>query len=377
MTLRARPLLVWVAALGLLMPLAARAQDPAALFQFRLANPGARSLGFGGAFAALADDATAAYANPAGLVQLVEPEISAEFRVTVFPSDVTQSDRDATGLGFASFVFPRKNWAVAVYDSQLAQVDTLFLGQLNLGPLFSSGTSGSVSVRNQGLAGSYRWNEKFSIGLGVSRFEGEFSATSELSAEPPLSRFLQIRTDEDQDVTFNAGFLWHFAPGWDLGGFFRQGPSFALASDVVAGPTSEFPPPTTVLSTRTGIPLDLPNVYGLGVAYETKNGAMTASFEWDHIGPSAGFDAAEELHLGLELLVLRTSPVLALRLGLWHDPDRRADKSVVTPSLVPMGFDDWHTAIGVGVAFKSLKLDFALDQSDRVDTFSLSMVYVF
>lgn len=37
-------------------------------FQFSFSNPGARSLGFGGAFVALADDATASFANPAGLV---------------------------------------------------------------------------------------------------------------------------------------------------------------------------------------------------------------------------------------------------------------------------------------------------------------------
>lgn len=47
---------------------------------FSLANPGARSLGLGGAFTALADDATAALANPAGLDQLAEPEVSVEGR---------------------------------------------------------------------------------------------------------------------------------------------------------------------------------------------------------------------------------------------------------------------------------------------------------
>ncbi len=46
--------------------------------EFNFLNPGARSLGFGGAFAAVADDATAAFANPAGLVQLLRPEISVE-----------------------------------------------------------------------------------------------------------------------------------------------------------------------------------------------------------------------------------------------------------------------------------------------------------
>jgi long-subunit fatty acid transport protein len=50
-------------------------------FDFSFSNPGARSLGFAGAFAALADDATAAYANPAGLVQLTRPEVSFEARL--------------------------------------------------------------------------------------------------------------------------------------------------------------------------------------------------------------------------------------------------------------------------------------------------------
>ena len=45
-------------------------------FQVSFSNPGARSLGFGGAFVALDDDATAAFANPAGLVQLSRPEVS-------------------------------------------------------------------------------------------------------------------------------------------------------------------------------------------------------------------------------------------------------------------------------------------------------------
>ena len=37
---------------------------------FNLQNPGARAMGIGGAFISLADDSTAAQANPAGLTQL-------------------------------------------------------------------------------------------------------------------------------------------------------------------------------------------------------------------------------------------------------------------------------------------------------------------
>src|SRR6476619_8573459 len=48
--------------------------------QFNFGNPGARSLGMGGAFLGLADDASAAEANPAGLTILRKPEVSVEGR---------------------------------------------------------------------------------------------------------------------------------------------------------------------------------------------------------------------------------------------------------------------------------------------------------
>ncbi len=48
--------------------------------QFDFLPPGARSVGMGSAFIAAADDATAAFTNPAGLARLGRREISAELR---------------------------------------------------------------------------------------------------------------------------------------------------------------------------------------------------------------------------------------------------------------------------------------------------------
>src|SRR5256714_13717995 len=64
------------------LQLAAQNTDIEALsgLQFQFGNPGARSLGMGGAFLGLADDASAAEANPAGLTILRRPEISVEAR---------------------------------------------------------------------------------------------------------------------------------------------------------------------------------------------------------------------------------------------------------------------------------------------------------
>src|SRR4051794_30952604 len=57
--------------------------------QFNFSTPGARSLALGGAFLGLADDATAAYTNPAGLTVLSKPEVSIEGRRWNFTNEFT------------------------------------------------------------------------------------------------------------------------------------------------------------------------------------------------------------------------------------------------------------------------------------------------
>ncbi|HHK42921.1 MAG TPA: hypothetical protein ENJ50_10925, partial [Planctomycetaceae bacterium] len=49
------------------------------VLNFRYQNPGARARGMGGAFVGLADDATAAYVNPAGIAFLEGMEFSIEY----------------------------------------------------------------------------------------------------------------------------------------------------------------------------------------------------------------------------------------------------------------------------------------------------------
>ena len=65
----------------LLMPSFALAQSSLQVpLQFDFLNPGARSLSLGSAFTGLADDATAAFTNPAGLLLLGRAEVSLEGR---------------------------------------------------------------------------------------------------------------------------------------------------------------------------------------------------------------------------------------------------------------------------------------------------------
>src|SRR5436190_22101126 len=77
-----RKLAFVLVAAHLAIPVAAQNTDIESLagLQFNFGNPGARSLGMGGAFLGLADDASAADANPAGLTILRKTEVSLEGR---------------------------------------------------------------------------------------------------------------------------------------------------------------------------------------------------------------------------------------------------------------------------------------------------------
>ena len=71
-------LFVTLQVLGSAARAGAQSTDDDSVFDFSL--PGARSRGMGGAFVAIADDATSVYSNPAGLTNLFRPEVSFEFR---------------------------------------------------------------------------------------------------------------------------------------------------------------------------------------------------------------------------------------------------------------------------------------------------------
>jgi long-subunit fatty acid transport protein len=96
--------------------------------QFNFGNPGARSLGMGGAFLGLADDASAAEANPAGLTILRKPEVSIEARnyleQQLFTTSGTFPEINRTAfthhsdrvvLTFGSAVMPVKKFTFGLY----------------------------------------------------------------------------------------------------------------------------------------------------------------------------------------------------------------------------------------------------------------------
>ena len=323
------------------------AQDSSAVTGAILANPGARSIGLGGAFAAIADDATAAFSNPAGLIQIVRPEISVEIRGTG-STGPTAGDIDVaggvSGLGFISFVYPLQRWALAAYSHNLGSLDFTF----NAG----SPVTREFTVTSFAGAAAIQVGDNLSFGLGMSYFVGDRSmGAAEIS---------------DTDWGMNAGVLWSPSQDWDLAGFYRQGPDFESGDD-----------PTR---------LTFPDEYGLGVAYQPGRRGPHVGFEWDQVGSAVDplfngnsvTDGGSEFHFGTEYAILKWKPVVAFRIGFWHEPGR--SQNLVIGSI-PIGTISvearTHFALGFGLAFKRLQIDVGGDFSDQTAIGSISVVYSF
>lgn len=424
-----------MATLALAAP--AAAQEQPVTFELNFSNPGARSMGLGGAFAALADDATAAFANPAGLVQLLEPELSAEGRASSRRTDFVQggraageasgegidtvnglrygtSERKQTEVPFSSLVYPVKKWSFALYRHTWAdfdfssRIDGLFAVEdgedVRAGDIRARTR---VKVVNTGLAGAYELTERWSVALGLAYYESEMDSFAEEFAQDDEafyqpSAFSAERLDttyshqaKASGVSLHAGFLWRASPQWSVGGYFREGPRLELVVMETAGPVEgDFPEGTIVLHETS--PLRLPDVYGLGVAFRSSGGAWTVGCEWSRVQYSSitdGLDVdvfdpnqirlpdGDEIHLGLEYVLVRSQPVVALRLGAWQDPAHRViagpGADVFERTVFQVGQDEIHLTGGLGLVFEKFQVDLGVDLADTADLASLSLVYRF
>ncbi len=412
--------------------------------EFSFSNPGARSMGLGGAFSALADDATAAFANPAGLVQLSRPEVSLEGRRWSYATPFTLGGRlsgqptgimlDNTsglrsgvssdvlsGLSFLSFVYPADDWSFAAYRHQLASFSVSsetqgFFGTQPSGESFrfrDIRASTRLDVVTIGVSAAYRLSDALSLGIGLSYFDGEFDLQAEASLpidetlpdglfgpnaySPSASLETQrITTIDVSDWGLTGGFLWQVDRSWSVGGFYRQGPRIMLEAAVRAGPAAAPIPEGTLIESESGTsPIELPDTFGLGLAYRSRDGTITASFDWDRVQYSSIIESlsetfadtegtilndGDEFRFGFEYAFVRLKPVIAVRAGAWLDPNHRvlvrADDAL-SRAIFRGGDDEGHLALGVGIAFPHFQIDVGIDLSKLVDTASVSGILSF
>ncbi len=218
--------------------------------QFSFSPPGARSLAMGGAFSGLADDATAAFANPAGLIWLTRSEVSVEGRqrqyTTRYPfsgsasgtptgngidtaSDVVLRDfeSEVDGLSFLSYahVFGAKKptlskLRLAFYRHELAAFEATlasegpFIREGGPGPLIEQTRNRSrlaalrgdldLKIVNHGAAAAYSLTDNIWLGLGLSYYTFDYNAVTRRFATelPARDDFGSILEDGRTDVVF-------------------------------------------------------------------------------------------------------------------------------------------------------------------------------
>ena len=181
-------------------------EDINSVLQFNFSNPGARSLGMGGAFTARADDATAVYANPAGLIQLSRPEVSIEGRrwdhanrflnggSQLAPGSLDgliydETSDSTSGLSFLSGFYPSKSgrWVVGLFNHQLvnfeAELSTQAAGVFTtLGTGFARPRDGVLDLEIDTFGASFavKLAKNFSIGATVTYAVFQFDSRLEL-----------------------------------------------------------------------------------------------------------------------------------------------------------------------------------------------------
>lgn len=228
-----------------------RARSPTVLFAptGNFQNPGARPFGLGGAFIALADDASAAELNPAGLTQLRRAEVSAEYRrletttpveypnslsagpfECAFAADVgdrcSQSFRSRQdSVPFVSLVVPSgRNLTLAFYRHELDRERVSIVRPALDFPGFVQlpGSTESLDRRivRTGLSVAYAVRENLSAGITVNlnsmtqqfraiEFFTEYSQGGAAGdASPTLLSIIQESHIQSQKLGGTGGLYW-------------------------------------------------------------------------------------------------------------------------------------------------------------------------
>jgi long-chain fatty acid transport protein len=405
--------------------------------QFDFLSPGARSLAMGGAFIGNADDATAAFVNPAGLRAISRKEASIEVRGRGFSIPVIvrghlgdptfqgvdtisglqeiEQDQDATGLSFLSFVLPRPRWAIAAYRHELANFETNVVTE---GPFFDVDAETvrrrlpirgamDLNITTYGASGSFNVTPEFSVGGGVAVYDfGMDSRTDRYSitgtkfyeaadySAANLANY-QNQIGDDTAVGVNVGAL--FAPNrkFQVGVVFRQGPEFDLqVTNNDARTNQPFPD-----RDRAG-QFNVPHVFGVGTAIRPITN-LTIAADVSRVGYSRltdGFvdifntagsatdesafyaiDDATELHTGAEYVFGSQVPI-AVRVGYWLDPAHSlvyTGASISEQQVFKNHDDQHHFTFGGGAVFGRFEINAGGDVADRTTIFSVSGVVRF
>ncbi|NWJ41544.1 MAG: hypothetical protein HXX12_11305 [Geothrix sp.] len=369
---------------------------------FTVQGAGARAMGLGGAFIAVADDATAVSFNPAGLAQLLHPEVS-------FVARGTQRS-----VRYEDFETSNRGRVLAVSDSLVSSTrfDPLFISataplqvgsrnlvlQLSIQRAFAltdhtqrTLTESPVTTSSQlpsnlvqditqtgqidlySFAAAYELSQRVLAGFSYNQWRGRWDITSaSLHTSGATTAAVTFRqTNAVDGENLNLGLIWRW-PTWSFGLVHRTGfhADYTFATQLATNlPQGGF----TGSPMTTG--LHWPSGSGVGYAYRpTDQWLITADLShtlWSttrymsdstRLNGQSFFDFdkgsrtpnATDLHLGTEFLHITPSgSVIPIRGGLSREPQPVVDALTGLQRIM------YRVSIGSGLKRGALGLDVA------------------
>lgn len=322
---------------------------------------GARALGMGGAFIAVADDATAASWNPAGLIQLETPEVSMVgcglYRVEdnflgKHPEGSGTQFAHGEKLNFLSFTYP---FRLLEYDSVISlSYQQLYDFTRNWKwSLHFDHSRMDIKNRFEQDGGLYAWSAAYctqllpdlSLGFTLNFWEDGIYRNGwreEYSIEyrtPGWPVYRKRRIDELSFSGFNAnlGLLWSVTDLLTVGAVFKTPFTADLTDRRLTTDSNDFRLPPGTYHKE----LDMPMSYGLGIAYQVREQVTLSAdiyrIHWQDFiitdpegsrrsavnglpPDKADIDAVTQVRLGGEVLFVKPKCTIPLRTGLFYDP---------------------------------------------------------
>ncbi len=308
--------------------------------------PGARSLGVGGAFVAIADDATAVESNPAGLTILLYPEASFEFKGVQYTRKVEETagggsgarsfDRSTVFPSFGSIVYPIGNLRLAASYSKIVDTGGDLAGNGYVlsggGHLFPWFSTMDWNVSNLGVGAALKVGQALSVGAagGISKMDMNIDHTRYYVNDSNVGYIANraVVSSNETAPYFNVGAIARLS-NFSAGVTYKKRPEFKdipieftdADGDLFTGYDNTFT-------------VKLPDAIGGGVAVKTASDRLTLSAAAEQVKYSqlaentavvvsfssesaANYKADDgiDYRAGLEWIAILGSTPYALRLG--------------------------------------------------------------
>jgi long-chain fatty acid transport protein len=395
-----------VATVGLAATAAAQTNDEIfPTLQWNFSTPGARANGMGRSFIGIADDASAAVTNPAGLMSLTRPQVYAEFKTTRLKVDrlaaanslttlqPTANTTTVNALSFLSVSAPiNSKLAVGFSVHRFLDYHETFSLATRLVPNDPANqaffpVTGQADFTGTAFGGSvaYQVTEGLRIGLTVAgnRLGADSEATrNDFRADLTASNIIVNQTsihDTQNAVSATIGALYKVNEMVSLGFSYEKSPHFNTTENLQRNPGfSTTPQSNQTLVATPGFPKDVqmnvPDHFGFGAAirpnsklliaadavrtnYASLSETTTIVFSTDTAKPTDYVTPdVTEFHVGAEYNVFDLSGnPLFVRAGVFTNPDHLVTYKGAPPiptevakyNLLPRT-DETRGTIGVG-----------------------------